>query len=72
MLIYDYLFTAINITMIYTIYFDSTEGAATALLFNYAAALSETMQEPWRGAVAEFELFECILFTYSVVRHFLD
>jgi len=29
-------------------YFDSTEGA-TVLLFNYAAAISETVQEPWRS-----------------------
>ena len=42
--------TSINITQIrlYTMYFDST-GAATALLSNYAAAVSETMQEPWRS-----------------------
>jgi len=31
-----------------TMYFNSTEGAA-ALLSNYAAAFSDTMQQPWRS-----------------------
>jgi len=34
---------------LYIIYFDST-GGATALFSNYAAAVSETMQEPWRNS----------------------
>jgi len=43
-------FTSTNITQIRlsTMYFDST-GGATALLSNYAAAVSNTMQEPWRS-----------------------
>jgi len=47
---YDYFSTFINITQIYlsTMYFDSTGGAA-ALLPNYAAAVSDTLQVPWRS-----------------------
>jgi len=33
---------------LYMIYFNST-GVATALFSNYAATVSETMQEPWRS-----------------------
>jgi len=47
---HDYFASSIDITQIRlsTVYFDST-GGATALLSNYAAAVSDTIQEPWRG-----------------------
>jgi len=50
MWIYDHFFTSVNLTQIrlYMMYFDST-GGATALLSNYAVAVSETMQEPWQS-----------------------
>jgi len=51
MWIYDYSSTSTNIIRIYniyTMYFYST-GVATVLLSNYAAAVSDTMQQPWRN-----------------------
>ena len=60
---YDHFSTFINITHIrlYTIYFDST-GDATALLSNYAATVSETLQEPWRSL--SFQSTSCSLLLF--------
>jgi len=44
-------------------YFDST-GGATALLSNYAAAVSETIQEPWEVELSEHSL-QLLSFVYS-------
>ena len=54
--VYDHFSASVNITQIllFTVYFDST-GGATEVLSNYAAAVSETMQE-----LAEFQLSEHI------------
>jgi len=48
MRIYDHFSISVKVTQITlcTIYFDST-GGATALLSDYAVAVSETIQEPW-------------------------
>ena len=49
--IYDHFSTSINVTQIglCTTYCHST-GGATALLSDYAATLSETMQQPWESS----------------------
>jgi len=45
-------------------YFDSAGGAA-ALLSNYAAAVSNTMQEPWRNLSCPSTSCCSCVFTFS-------
>jgi len=48
MWIYDHTFPLTTQIRLYTMYFDSTDGA-TALLSNYTPAAYERMQEPRRS-----------------------
>jgi len=71
MWIYNDFSTSINITQIrlYTMYFDST-GGATALLSNYAAAVSDTAQESWRS-LSSMSTYSLMFYTstaYAIAR----